>query len=138
MSKYTTTASNLMEPFLRNFFDYDVNAETYGRHAMKTDIKETKDGYQVLIDLPGFKKEDIKLNYKDGYLTVEASVNSKINETEEEKWVSRERFSGSVVRTYYLGEIDDKNIHASFENGVLVIDFKKMVEEKKEHTINID
>lgn len=138
MSKIAYNNASFMEPFFRAFLNEDLNSEDFGRHAMKTDIKENENSYLMEVDLPGFKKEDIKLSYKDGYLTIEANVKRNLEEDSKEKWVKRERFSGSVSRTYYLGEVDDSNIHANYENGVLSVSFPKEEVEKKDHTISID
>lgn len=99
---------------------------------MKTDIKEHKDKYVIDIDLPGYKKEDIKLSVDDGYLTVHASMDSENEEKEKGKYVRRERYMGSCSRSFYVGDaVKSEDIKASFKNGTLKIEVPKK-EDKKE------
>ena len=109
---------------------------------MKTDIKENQDKYTLEVELPGFDKNNISLNLKDGYLTVTAKVNRSIKHEEGKKegFVHRERFSGSATRSYYVGDIEQKDIHASYKDGVLSIDLPKEDVKKVEeqHQIAID
>ena len=100
--------------------------------VMKTDIKEHKDKYVIDIDLPGYKKEDIKLSVHDGYLTVHASMDSENEEKEKGKYVRRERYMGSCSRSFYVGDaVKSEDIKASFKNGTLKIEVPKK-EDKKE------
>lgn len=100
--------------------------------VMKTDIKEHKDKYVIDIDLPGYKKEDIKLSVDDGYLTVHASMDSENEEKEKGKYVRRERYMGSCSRSFYVGDaVKSEDIKASFKNGTLKIEVPKK-EDKKE------
>ena len=99
---------------------------------MKTDIKEKKDKYIIDIDLPGYEKENIKMSVEDGYLTVNATVNSNKEEKEEGKFVRKERYMGSCSRSFYVGEaVESEDIKASFKNGTLKIEVPKK-DEKKE------
>lgn len=99
---------------------------------MKTDIKEKKDKYIIDIDLPGYEKENIKMSVEDGYLTVNATVNSNKEEKEEGKFVRKERYMGSCSRSFYVGEaVESEDIKASFKNGTLKIEIPKK-DEKKE------
>ena len=118
----------------------------YGNNAsnlMKTDVKETEDGYTVDIDLPGFKKDEIKLQLEKGYLTVSAAKNVNNDEKDKNgKYVRRERFAGNVRRSFYVGEkVKEEDIHPRFENGILTFQLpkenKNAVEEKK-HYIAIE
>ena len=97
---------------------------------MRTDVKEDKEGYEVLIDLPGFKKEDVQITLKDGYMTVSAN---RVNEVEEsKKFLRRERYIGNVSRSFYVGEVlTEEDIKAKFENGVLKITLPKKEEVPK-------
>ncbi len=100
--------------------------------VMKTDIKEHKDKYVIDVDLPGYKKEDIKLSVEDGYLTVHASMNSENEEKEKGKYVRRERYMGSCSRSFYVGDaVKNEDIKASFKNGTLKVEVPKK-EDKKE------
>lgn len=99
---------------------------------MKTDIKEKKDKYIIDIDLPGYEKENIKIEIEDGYLTVHVSANSTNEEKEEGKFVRKERYIGSCSRSFYVGDdVKQEDIKASFRNGTLKIEIPKK-EEKKE------
>ena len=118
----------------------------YGNNAsnlMKTDVKETEDGYTVDIDLPGFKKDEIKLQLEKGYLTVSAAKNVNNDEKDKNgKYVRRERYAGNVRRSFYVGEkVKEEEIHPKFENGILTFQLpkenKNAVEEKK-HYIAIE
>ena len=91
------------------------------RSMMNTDITESKDGYQIEMDLPGFAKEDVSAALKDGYLTIAASHNADNEEKDSEgKLIRRERYQGTCQRSFYVGEeITEEDIKAKFENGIL-------------------
>ena len=98
---------------------------------MYTDIFESDKEYRVNVDLPGFEKEDISVDYKDGYLSI--TVKSKEAKAAEGfKSVRHERFYGESTRQFYFGDLDEKAIHATYENGVLALVLPKLlpVEEK--------
>ncbi len=122
-----------------------TSRKLYGHRAaeiMKTDVKETDNGYEVAIDLPGFKKEDVTCELKDGYLTVSAKKQLEENEKNEEgKYIRRERYTGSQSRSFYVGEgIHEDEIRASFQDGILKLDVpKKDVKqiEDKRHFVQI-
>lgn len=100
--------------------------------VMKTDIKEKKDKYLIDIDLPGYEKENIKIDVEDGYLTVHATVDSDKEEKEEGKFVRKERYMGSCSRSFYVGnEVKSEDIKASFKNGTLKIEVPKKEEQAK-------
>ena len=105
---------------------------------MKTDIVETDNQYILKMELAGYSKENVKLSLDDGYLTVEASNSSEHNE-ENNKVVHRERFYGSQSRSFYVGNIDQSQISANFNNGILEIAVPKeeMVEDKSNKYIDI-
>ena len=124
---------NLFDDWM-NFSFPDIDKELYGKHAknmMKTDVKETENGYEVAIDLPGFKKDEIQLELKDGYLTISAAKGlDKDEKDKKDKYIRRERYAGSMSRTFYVGEsITEDKIHAKYEKGILLLDVPK--EEKK-------
>ena len=99
---------------------------------MKTDIKEKKDKYIVDIDLPGYEKEDIKIEIDNGYLIVNAKTSHHKDEKEEGKYVRKERFVGECSRSFYVGEdIKQEDIKASFRNGTLKIEIPKKDEPKE-------
>lgn len=108
--------------------------------SMRMDIKETDNDYQVIMDVPGVPKENIKIELEDGYLTVSANVDKK-NESkdENEKWIRRERYTSSQSQRLYVGDIKEDDIKASMQDGVLNITIPKSEDAKpKKSTINID
>ena len=121
------------ENLLDNFFDIPTFRGFNGfsssdRNMMSTDVKETDSGYEISINLPGFKKENVKGEVKDGYLIINAS-NQTSNDTKDEngRYIRRERYSGSCSRNFYVGnQITQEDIKAKFENGVLRIDVPKI------------
>ena len=120
---------NFLDPFFddsSSFFD-DINSESFGSMPMKTDIRELDDRYVMEIDLPGFNKDNIKASLKDGYLTITANVSRSIKPEGGKKhnFVHRERFSGSVTRSYYVGDMRQEDIKASYKDGVLSIELPK-------------
>ena len=97
---------------------------------MKTDVRDTKDGYELDIDMPGFAKEDIKAELKDGYLTISAA-SKKDNDQKDEngKYIRRERYAGSCSRSFYVGDqISQEDVKAKFENGILKLSIPKKEE----------
>ena len=133
----------MMIPRIKNEFDLlgemfaDPFFTEHESKIMKTDIKEKTDKYLIGIELPGYQKENIKIDVEDGYLTVHAEINSDNEEKEEGKFVRRERYVGSCSRSFYVGnEVKSEDIKASFKNGILKIEvpkkeYKKELPEKK-------
>ena len=127
---------NLFDDFFTPFY-YDDKDEKkaekklYGHRAqnlLRTDIKETKEGYELVVDVPGFKKDEVKVALKDGYLTVSAAKG--LDEEEDDKktgrYIRRERYAGACERSFYVGdEIKQEDIHAKFENGILQLSIPK-------------
>lgn len=98
---------------------------------MKTDIKEKNDRYLIDIDLPGYEKENIKIDVEDGYLTIHANINTE-NEEKEGKFVRKERYMGSCSRSFYVGaDIESDDIKATFKNGILKLEIPKKNENKE-------
>ena len=113
-----------------DFFD-DNFFNKKEKNFMKTDIKEKKDKYVIEMDLPGFEKENIKLELNNGYLTITGKQENNIDE-EEEKYVHKERFYGECTRSFYVGDnIKEEDIDAEFKNGMLKIDIPKKEEQKE-------
>ena len=136
---------NLFDEFYDDFFDFPVfddpamkpaKKKLYGRHAanmMKTDVKEQEDCYEVDIDQPKIKKEELSLELKNGYLLISATKGLDKEEKEEKtgKFVRRERYAGSMSRSFYVGEdIKQEDIHAKYESGVLRLSIPKPEERK--------
>ncbi len=111
-------------------------------HIMRTDVKETETGYEIDIDLPGYKKEDVQAELKNGYLTITAKSDSSNDQKDSNgKYIRRERYAGTCSRRFYVGDgIEQTDIKAKFENGILKIsvpkkEAKPAVEENKYITI---
>ena len=131
-----------MLPTMRNnIFDDFFAAPFFTRseaNMMKTDIKEHDGGYELTVDLPGVKKDDIKAELNDGYLTITAENDTSKDEKDEKgKYICRERYTGSCQRAFYVGDdIEKDDIKASFKHGILHLDIPKkqpkpQVEENK-------
>lgn len=126
-----------------DFMDFsfpDVNKELYGKHAkqvMKTDVRELDQGYEIIVDLPGFKKDEIEVQLENGYLTILAAKGLDKDESDKEgKYIRKERYAGSMSRSFYVGEeISEEDVRGKFEDGILKIDVpkkeRKAIETKK-------
>ena len=135
---------DIFDDFMDDFGFPDVNKELYGKHAknvMKTDVRELEDGYEIIMDLPGFKKDEIEIMLENGYLNISASKELDKDESDKGgKYIRRERYAGSMSRSFYVGDdITHEDIHARFENGILKLDVPKKeaktVETKKKVAI---
>lgn len=118
------------------FNDYFTLLDTSNikeKEYMKTDIREYQNKYIMEIDIPGIKKEDIIINYENGYLTIKVS---KTVTLKPEVYVRRERFYGEIKRSFYIGDKKESDIKASYVNGILTISFPKE-ETQKNPTQNI-
>ena len=124
-------------PYMKEFDDMSRGMERklYGRKAarmMKTDIREKDDNYEVSIDLPGFKKEDITVELSDGYITISASKNLDRDEDKKGKLIRQERYAGSMSRSFYVGEnVEKGDIEANYRHGVLNLTIPKKAMDKK-------
>lgn len=139
------TPSIFGESMFDDFFDGFFNpVRTTGKYnipsndVMRTDVKELEDSYELAINLPGYKKEDVQAELKDGYLTITASTNSNTEEKNEDgKYIRRERYMGTCSRNFYVGEhVEQEDVQAKFEDGILKLvvpkkEAKPQVEEKK-------
>lgn len=120
-----------------DMFDFDFDKEfdrmmrpLYGKHAqnmMKTDVRETENSYELDIDLPGFKKDEITVQLDNGYLSISASKGlDKNEENKDGKYIRRERYAGAMNRTFYVGDnLTQQDIQAKFEDGILKISVPK-------------
>ena len=134
-------------PDFREFdrdFDH-TERKLYGKHAdrvMKTDVHEHDDHYEVDIDLPGFSKDEINLELKDGYLTVSAAKGVDKDESDKKgKLIRQERYAGAMQRSFYVGEdLTEEDIKASFKHGVLNLTVAKKDQPKlpEKKTITIE
>ena len=124
------------ESLLDDWMDFgDVERKLYGRHAanvMKTDVHEHDEGYELDIDLPGFKKEDIKLSLENGYLSVNAAKSlDKDKKNIKGRIIRQERYAGSMQRSFYVGDaLTETDVKAKFEDGVLKLSLPKKEAEK--------
>lgn len=119
--------------FGENLFDDFMDFPFGGKKIntmMKTDIRDTDSTYELDIDMPGFKKEDIKAQLKDGYLTISATSNSNKDEKDNNgRYIRRERYSGACSRSFYVGDgVTQDEIKAKFENGALMLTVPKKEE----------
>ncbi len=131
---------NLFDSFMEDFGFPDINRTLYGKHTrnlMKTDVKENEADYEVDIDLPGFKKDEINMQLEKGCLTISAAKSLDKDEQDEKgSYVRRERYAGSMSRSYYVGDhVTAEDVHPKYENGILSFHIPKKeakaLEEKK-------
>ncbi len=133
------------ENLLDDFFDVPkITGFGYNsRSLMNTDVKETKTGYEISMNLPGFQKEDVQAELKDGYLTIKAEKNSSKDEKDSDGiYIRRERYSGSCSRSFYVGDhLTENDIKAKFADGVLILDIPKAEEKpavENKHYVSIE
>ena len=115
---------DIFDDFMDDFGFPDVNKELYGKHAknvMKTDVRELEDGYEIIMDLPGFKKDEIEIMLENGYLNVSATKGLDKDESDKAgKYIRRERYAGACSRSFYVGEgVTEEDIKAEFKHGIL-------------------
>ena len=131
---------NLFNEDWMDFGFPEVDKALYGKHAnnvMKTDVKETDTGYEVDIDLPGFKKDEINAQLDNGYLTISAAKGLDKDEKDKKgKYIRKERYAGAMSRSFYVGEgVTQEDIKAKYEDGILRLSVPKKeakaVENKK-------
>ena len=123
---------NLFDDFFSDPFEMMVPTRSalYGKHGknlMKTDVRETEETYELDIDLPGFRKDEVNVELKDGYLTISAAKGlDKDQEDKKGKYIRQERYAGSCSRSFYVGEdVEPDQINAKFESGILQISVPK-------------
>ena len=123
------------ESLFDDMFDFDkeinrMNRALYGKHSrnmMKTDVRETENSYELDIDLPGFKKDEITVQLDNGYLSISAAKGlDKDEEKKNSKYIRRERYAGAMSRSFYVGDnLTQQDIKAKFEDGILKISVPK-------------
>ncbi len=121
--------------FLDDMFDSFLESEPV---KMKCDIYEEDGAYNLELDMPGFNKDDIVLEYNKGTLTISAEKKESTEEKEDKKYIRRERFYGKVSRSFYLGDIEEEDIKAEFKDGTLKVIAPKKKEDISKKIINID
>ncbi len=138
---------NLFDELFDNAFRpmYDVDRVLYGKNAkaiMRTDVRKTDGGYEMDIDLPGFKKDEINIELKDGYLTISAAKGlDKDQQDKQGHYIRQERYAGQCSRSFYVGEnLEPKDIHAKFEDGILRLSLPEVDQPKlpEQHFIAIE
>ena len=132
---------NLFDDWM-DFSFPDIDKALYGKHAkneMKTDVRETKDGYELDIDLPGFKKDEVTAQLDNGYLTIQASKGlDKEQKDKKGKYIRKERYAGSMSRSFYVGDaITEEDVHAKYEDGILKLSVPKKEAKAVEQTKHI-
>lgn len=124
---------NQVDQFFTNFFDESL----FAGHPIKLDLYEKGGSYFVEADLPGYSKEDIKLTYENGYLTIHAK--SQTERVEENNYIYQERHVGEYLRRIYLNDVNETNIQAKFDKGILMIQLEKLKDDViKNRDIPID
>ena len=124
---------NLFDEFFADPFGLtrgsEVSDHLYGKNAknlMKTDIREKDSGYELDIDLPGFKKDDLNIDLSNGYLTIQAAKGLDKDEQDKDgRYIRRERYAGSMSRSFYVGDVKPEEVSAKFEDGILRLDLPK-------------
>ncbi len=122
---------NLFNDDWMDFNFPDIDKALYGKHAqnvMKTDVRETESGYELDVDLPGFKKDEISAQLDNGYLTISAAKGlDKDEEKKNGKYIRKERYAGAMSRSFYVGDgLSQSDIKAKYEDGILKISVPKM------------
>lgn len=126
---------NMFDDLFNNSF-FGSHNPLFGRNArnlMKTDIRETDDAkaYRLAVDLPGFKKDEISIDLSNGYLTIQAAKGlDKDEEDKKGRYIRRERYAGSMSRSFYVGDVKPEEVSAKFENGILTLDVPKAGQKK--------
>ena len=141
---------NLFDDSLSDFFGFgrmmpQISSELYGKHAknlMKTDVRELDGSYELDVDLPGFKKDEVTVDLQDGYLTISAAKALDKDESDQKgKFLRQERYTGSMSRSFYVGEdVESTDICAKYEDGILKISVPKTAHKElpKHSTITIE
>lgn len=141
---------NLFDDSLSDFFGFgrmmpQISSELYGKHAknlMKTDVRELDGSYELDVDLPGFKKDEVTVDLQDGYLTISAAKALDKDESDQKgKFLRQERYAGSMSRSFYVGDdVESTDICAKYEDGILKISVPKAAQKElpKHTTIAIE
>ena len=124
---------NLFDDFFSDPFGMIVpqgRDPLYGKHAknlMKTDVRETESTYELDVDLPGFTKDEVNVELKNGYLTIQAAKGLDKDQSDKKgKYIRQERYAGACSRTFYVGEgVEPEDVTAKFENGILQLSIPK-------------
>ena len=138
---------NLFDDFFTDPFGMMVMPQRhdplYGKHSknlMKTDVRETADSYELDIDLPGFKKDEVNVELKNGYLTIQASKGLDKDESDKKgKYIRQERYTGACSRSFYVGtDLQPKDVSAKFTDGILELTFPKEAPKKEPDVTRVE
>lgn len=139
---------NLFDDLFNDTFErslWNTDKALYGKNAgriMKTDVHETEDSYELDVDLPGFKKEEISVELHDGYLTISAtkSLDKDQTDSKQRRVIRQERYSGTSQRTFYVGDVKPDEVKCKYESGVLSVEVPKRDAKRvnSPHTIMIE
>ena len=121
---------NMFDEFFDNNGFFGSHSPLFGKNSknlMKTDVRETENSYELDVDLPGFKKDEVNVDLKDGYLTISAAKGvDKDQQDKAGKYIRQERYAGACSRTFYVGEdVEPEDVTAKFENGILQLSIPK-------------
>lgn len=98
----------------------------HGKNLMKTDVRETENSYELDIDLPGFKKDEVNVELKNGYLTIQAAKGLDRDQKDQEgRYIRQERYSGTCSRSFYVGDVQPEEINAKYDSGILMLTLPK-------------
>ncbi len=136
---------NLFDDFFEDPFSMipalhsrDVLYGKHGKNLMKTDVRELDNGYELDMDLPGFKKDEVQVDVKDGFLTVSAAKGLNKEEKKDGKYIRQERYAGQCSRSFYIGEgVESRDVSAKFEDGILRISLPKTEQKKLPATTSV-
>ena len=136
---------NLFDDFFTDGFMpipvWNGRSPLYGKHAknlMKTDVRETDSSYELDVDLPGFKKDEISVDLKDGYLTISAAKGLDKDEQDKKgKYIRQERYAGAMSRGFYVGDVEPDQVSAKYEDGILKISLPKQAKKELPRTSTI-
>ena len=135
---HETMFDDLFNDFGRDLMNIDRTL--YGKNAknlMKTDVKDEGDHYEVAVDLPGFDKQGVQVDLKDGYLTIKASKSLEKDGDDKSKYIRQERYVGSMTRSFYVGDVRPEDVSGKYESGVLLLNIPKTSQPKAEPNTRI-
>ena len=138
---------NLFDDFFDDSFEREFRALNHnplfgkhGRNLMKTDVRENGDQYELAVDLPGFSKDEIQVDLKDGILTIRAAKGLDKDQTDKKgRYIRQERYAGACSRSFYVGDVKPEDVSAKYEDGILRISMPKQAKQElpKRSTIAI-
>lgn len=136
---HETMFDDLFNDFGRDLMNIDRTL--YGKNAknlMKTDVKDEGDHYEVSVDLPGFSKDEVSVELKEGYLTITAAKGvDKDEKDKKSNYIRQERYAGSMTRSFYVGDVRPEDVHGKYDSGVLTLEVPKAGQPKVEPTTHI-